>query len=116
MSDQQRTAINENGPTDFADPATIDVDEVMANINNSWTFRRMHWDETPTWPNVTVKALADEVQRLRYLIADVTPTEVMQFMCDEGVDVDPVTFADMLDVRRDVRKRRENGSNPAGDQ
>lgn len=62
MSDSDRTGTT---PTDFTDPTTIDVDEVVANINNAYRFRGNKWDDRPVWPNVTVKALADEVVRLR---------------------------------------------------
>jgi hypothetical protein len=51
--------------TDYTDPRTIDVDEVLANINMAFRLRAHTWTDEPTWPNVTVKALADEIGRLR---------------------------------------------------
>lgn len=51
--------------TDYTEPSTIDVDEVMANIDQSFRIRAHQWTDEPVWPNVTVKALTDEVRRLR---------------------------------------------------
>lgn len=51
--------------TDYRDPSTIDVDEVIANINHYYARDGQKWTEKPDWPNVTVKALADEITRLR---------------------------------------------------
>lgn len=51
--------------TDYTDPATIDVDEVCANINQAFKVRGGQWTDQLSWPNVTVKALADEIGRLR---------------------------------------------------
>lgn len=51
--------------TDYKDPTTIDVDEVIANINHDYKLRGKDWTDRLSWPNVTVKALADEVVRVR---------------------------------------------------
>ena len=50
--------------TDYTDPSTIDVDEVRANINHDFAMRGHTWTDRLSWPNVTVKALADEIERL----------------------------------------------------
>lgn len=54
-----------DGPTDYTDPSTIDVDVVIGNINHAHRIRGHMWTDERSWPNVTVKALADEVERLR---------------------------------------------------
>lgn len=51
--------------TQFNDPSTIDVDVVIGNINHDFKNHREHWTEAPAWPRVTVKALAEEIERLR---------------------------------------------------
>lgn len=51
--------------TDFTDPSTIDVDVVIGNIHGAYRARGHLWTDERSWPNVTVKALADEVLRLR---------------------------------------------------
>lgn len=51
--------------TDYTDPSTIDVDEVCNNINRAFTIRGDQWTDQLSWPNITVKALADEIARLR---------------------------------------------------
>ena len=51
--------------TDYADPNTIDVDTVLGNINHDFKMRGKSWTDRLSWPNVTVKALADEVVRVR---------------------------------------------------
>jgi hypothetical protein len=51
--------------TDYTDPSTIDVDEVCANINHAFKMRGEQWTDQLSWPNITVKALADEIARLR---------------------------------------------------
>lgn len=56
--------------TDYTDPTTVDVDTVIGNINHDHRTRGHKWDKRPSWPNVTVKALADEVLRLRARLAD----------------------------------------------
>lgn len=54
--------------TDYTDPTTIDVDTVLGEINNAFDRRGSLWDDSLSWPNITVKALADEVARLRFLM------------------------------------------------
>jgi hypothetical protein len=51
--------------TDYTDPATIDVNEVIANISHDYRMRGQTWTDHLSWPNVTVMALANEVQALR---------------------------------------------------
>lgn len=53
--------------TDYTDPSTIDVDEVIANITQEFHMRGDKWTSNTAWPHVTVKALADEIIRLRGL-------------------------------------------------
>lgn len=47
--------------TDYTDPSTIDVDTVLSEINQAFKMRGKNWTKDLSWPNVTVKALADEV-------------------------------------------------------
>lgn len=61
--------------TDYTDPTTIDVDEVCANINQAFKVRGERWTDERTWPNVTVKALADEIEQLRMRVT--TAREVL---------------------------------------
>jgi hypothetical protein len=56
--------------TDYTDPSTIDVDVVIGNINHAHRVRGHLWTDERSWPNVTVKALADEVERLRAALED----------------------------------------------
>jgi hypothetical protein len=51
-------------PTDYTDPATIDVGEVIANIKHAAKLRGHTWDDRLSWPNVTVLALAIQVEQL----------------------------------------------------
>jgi hypothetical protein len=53
--------------TDYTDPSTIDVAVVCGNINHDFKRRGHHWDNSLSWPNVTVKALADEIERLNQM-------------------------------------------------
>lgn len=59
--------------TDFTDPATIDVDTVIGNITHDFKVRGKTWTDRLSWPNITVKALADEVTRLRGLLGEGDP-------------------------------------------
>lgn len=56
--DQERRTV-------YTDPSTIDVDEVIANITHDFNMRGDTWTDRLSWPNVTVLALAEEIQRLR---------------------------------------------------
>lgn len=56
--------------TDYTDPTTIDVDEVVANINHDYEMRGDTWTNRLSWPNVTVKAMADEIEDLRGRLND----------------------------------------------
>lgn len=60
--------------TDYTDPATIDVDVVIGNINHAHRMRGHTWTDERSWPNVTVKALADEIERLRAAAGSPPPT------------------------------------------
>lgn len=51
--------------TDYTDPSTIDVDVVIGEINHAYRMRGHTWTDRLSWPNVTVAALAAEVERLR---------------------------------------------------
>ena len=51
--------------TDYTDPATIDLDEVISNIRHQAKRRQSTWTDERSWPNVTVLALAEEVVALR---------------------------------------------------
>ena len=65
--------------TNYTNPSTVDVDTVIGEINHAYEARGRMWDDRATWPNVTVKALADEVERLR----------VRASVLHEVTDVDP---------------------------
>ena len=52
--------------TDYTDPSTIDVDIVLGEINNAFKMRGDTWTDRLSWPNITVKALADEIACLRF--------------------------------------------------
>ena len=77
-----------NVQTDFTDPSTIDVDEVLANINHDYRMRGGSWSDRLTWPNVTVKALADEILRLRGLIEEAQLARIEAQ--NPGIDIERV--------------------------
>jgi hypothetical protein len=56
--------------TDYTDPTTIDVDIVLGEINSAFNVRGHTWTDRLSWPHVTVKALADEIERLRNQAAE----------------------------------------------
>lgn len=49
----------------YTDPATVDVDTVIAEIAHAFKTRRSSWTDRLSWSNVTVAALADEIKRLQ---------------------------------------------------
>lgn len=70
---------------DFADPSTIDVDEVIANINHQYETRGRDWTSDGVWPNVTVLALAREIMRLRaYALRDTSDEDEGCWMAYHG--------------------------------
>lgn len=78
--------------TDYTNPATIDIDEVIANVKMAQSVRADKWDDTPSWPNVTVAALADEVTALRREI------EFVELLCDGGqITVNGVPWREMFE-------------------
>lgn len=80
------------GPTDYTDPATIDVDEVIANITHAHKMRGDKWTSDLSWPNVTVLALANEVTALRRYM------EFAETLCDGGkILVNGVPWREMFD-------------------
>lgn len=58
------TEADTSRPTNYTDPTTIDVGEVIANITHDYRMRGHTWTDRLSWPNVTVMALAAEVRRL----------------------------------------------------
>ena len=53
-----------DGPTDYTDPRTIDVGVVRGEIDQAFKARGHTWTDRLSWPNVTVKALADRITQL----------------------------------------------------
>jgi hypothetical protein len=62
--DRELGADRPDRPTDYTDPATIDVNVVIGNITHAFRVRGHTWDDRPSWPNVTVMALAVRVEQL----------------------------------------------------
>jgi hypothetical protein len=78
--------------TDYTDPSSIDVDTVIGNIRSTPPALRQQWTADPSWPNVTVLALADEVVLLRRRL------EFIEILCDGGkLEVNGVPWREMLD-------------------
>lgn len=78
--------------TDYTNPATIDVDEVIGNIKMAQSLRADQWDDSPTWPNATVAALADEVVALRREL------EFVELLADGGgITVNGVPWREMFE-------------------
>lgn len=85
--------------TDFQDPDTIDVYEVIANVTHAFKLRGHTWNEKMVWPNVTVMALANEVLRLQAALdaekLSVAPGDVVVVTSPQSMHYDPV-FAELL--------------------
>lgn len=56
--------------TDYTEPSTIDVAEVCANIHMAYEVRGHRWSNELSWPNVTVKAMADRIAELEAQLSD----------------------------------------------
>lgn len=52
----------------YTEPSSIDVDVVMGSINHDYNKRGDTWTSKLSWPNITVKALADEIETLRAML------------------------------------------------
>lgn len=77
--------------TNYTDPSTIDVDEVICNITHQAKQRRSTWTDKANWPDVTVLALADEVTALRREL------EFVELLCDGGqITVNGVPWREMF--------------------
>jgi hypothetical protein len=78
--------------TDYTDPDTIDIDTVIGEIRHAHAMRGDKWTNTPSWPNVTVLALANEVVALR------REMEFVELLCDGGkISVNGVPWREMYD-------------------
>lgn len=75
--------------TEYTDPSTIDVDVVRSEIDHSFRVKGHLWDETATWPNVTVKAMSDRIAELEQTSPNIQISDrLQQASADFGLPVE----------------------------
>jgi hypothetical protein len=56
--------MNDERPDVYTNPDTVDLRAVRDVITHDYQVRGHLWGDHPQWPNITVKALVDEIERL----------------------------------------------------